>query len=152
MKELWECDDQCFENAFSAEVLPIPSEITNIIHRIQREFPWNSGKVKIKHETICNDFQDGGLKNVDIPSKISSLQCSRVKKLYDQNFHDWKLIPMHFINNAFGKNFIFIHILVSKLLYCIGFLLFTVTFFNHSKELSLFLLNSWLYRIPISMV
>ena len=92
---------------FLAQVLPIPNEITTTIQRIQREFLWNSSNVKIKHETICNDFQNGGLKNVDIPSKISSLQCSWVKKLYDQNSHDWKLIPMHFINNAFGKNFIF---------------------------------------------
>ena len=30
-----------------------------------------------------------------------------LKKLYNRNSHDWKLIPMHFINNAFGKNFIF---------------------------------------------
>ena len=30
-----------------------------------------------------------------------------LKKLYHQNSHDWKLILMHFINNAFGKDFIF---------------------------------------------
>ena len=92
---------------FLAQVLPIPNQITTTIQQIQRKFLWNSSNVKIKHEAICNDFQNGGLKNVDIPSKISSLQCSWVKKLYDQNSHDWKLIPMHFINNAFGKNFIF---------------------------------------------
>ena len=62
---------------------------------------------KVKHENICNDFQNGCLENVDISTKISSLQYPWVKKLYDQNFHDWKLIPMHFINNTFGKNFIF---------------------------------------------
>ena len=46
---------------------------------------------------------------MDICSKISSLQFSWVKKLYDENSHDWKLIPVHFINNAFGKNFFFFH-------------------------------------------
>ena len=60
-----------------------------------------------KHETIWNDFQNGGLKNVDISRKICSLQRFWVKKLYGQKSHDLKLIPMHFINNAFGKNFIF---------------------------------------------
>ena len=92
---------------FLAQVLLIPNEITSITQRIQREFLWNSNNVKIKHETICNDSQNVGLKQVDISSKISSLQYSWVKKLYDQNSHYWKLIPMHFINNAFGKNFIF---------------------------------------------
>ena len=59
------------------------------------------------HETICNYFQNGGSKNVDIPSNISSLKCSGVTKLYNQNSLGWKLIPVHFINNLFGKNFIF---------------------------------------------
>ena len=66
---------------FLVQVLPIPNEITTI-QQIQKEFLWNSSNVKIKHETICNDFR--GLKNVDKSSKISSLQCSWVKKLYDQ--------------------------------------------------------------------
>ena len=92
---------------FLAQVLPIPNEINTTIQRIQREFIWNSSNAKIKHETICNKFQDGGLRNVDIPSKISNLQCSWIKKLYDQNSHDWKLIPTDLINNEFGKNFIF---------------------------------------------
>ena len=66
--------------------------------------------------------------------KISCLQCFWVRKVHHQNYDDWKLIPMHFINNAFKKDFIFIQILVSKLLYCISFLLFTLTFFIHGKE------------------
>ena len=61
---------------FLAQVKPIPIEITTAIQRIQREFLWNSSNVKIKHETISNDFQNGGLHNVDLPRKIFSLQCS----------------------------------------------------------------------------
>ena len=40
--------------------------------RIQKDFLWNSSTVKINHETICRDFQNGGLKNVDIEIKIIS--------------------------------------------------------------------------------
>ena len=85
--------------AFLAQVSPIPKEITTTTQRMQRQFLWNSSNVNIKHETICNDFQNGGLKKVNITSKISSFQCFWVKKLCNQNSHDWKLIPMHFINN-----------------------------------------------------
>ena len=92
---------------FLAQVLPISNEITTTIQRIQKELLWNSRNIKIKHENICNDFQDGSLKNVDMSSKISNLQCSLIKKLYNQNSHDWKLIPLHFTNNASGKNLIF---------------------------------------------
>ena len=53
---------------FLPQVLPIPNEITTTIQRIQIEFPWNSSNVKIKHEIICNDFQNGDLRSVDITS------------------------------------------------------------------------------------
>ena len=31
-----------------------------------------------------------GPKNVDISKKIASLQCSWIKRLYDESFHQWK--------------------------------------------------------------
>ena len=61
---------------FLTQILLIPNEITTTTQRIQREFLWNSSNIKIKHETIYNDFQNGGLENVGISSKISSFQCS----------------------------------------------------------------------------
>ena len=88
MKRFWECDDEeillegkviifrtlALSKFISlAQVLSIPKEITTNIQWIQMEFLWNSSNVKIIHETICNDFQNGGLKNVDMPSKISYL-------------------------------------------------------------------------------
>ena len=62
---------------------------------------------KSKHETLCNSFKAGGLENVDINSKIASLQCSWIKQLYDGKFHEWKLIPLHLIKSTFGINFKF---------------------------------------------
>ena len=68
---------------------------------------WHSAKPKIKHNTLCSNFENGGLKNVDINFKIKSLQCSWIKKLYDENFHEWKIIPLYLINKYFGNNFKF---------------------------------------------
>ena len=61
------------------------------IQRIQKGFIWNNLTPKIKHETLCNAFEEGGLKNDDINSKIASLQCSWTKRLFDDKFHEWKL-------------------------------------------------------------
>ena len=47
------------------------------------------------------------MKHVDISSKIISLQCSWLRKLCDENFHEWKIIPSHLISNYFGKSFKF---------------------------------------------
>ena len=85
----------------------IPNIIADEIQKIQNEFIWRSVRPKINHKTLCNSFENGGLKNVDIKSKIISLQCFWVRKLYDDNFHDWKVIPLHLISKSFGKNFNF---------------------------------------------
>ena len=64
--------------------------------------------------------------------------------------HEWKLIPMHFINNALGKNFIFhsnLSFKTSVLHQLLYHLLFTQTFFNHRKEdylISLTLLSNYI--------
>ena len=55
--------------------------------------------------TLGNNSEIGGLKHVDILSKIISLQCSWLWKLCDENFHEWKTIPSYLINKYFGKSF-----------------------------------------------
>ena len=49
------------------------------IQRIQKPFILNNLSPKMKHETLRNSFEEGGLKNFDINSKFASLQCSWVK-------------------------------------------------------------------------
>ena len=67
--------------------------------RKKKRFIWPS-KPKIKNEAISSDFKDGGLKNVDINKKIASLQCSWIKRLKDDSFHEWKLIPLKLIKKS----------------------------------------------------
>ena len=71
----------------------------------RKKFLRYSSKPKINQKTLRNAFENGGLKNVDAKSKITSLQCSSVKKLHDGNHHDWKVVPLYFIDKYFGKNF-----------------------------------------------
>ena len=87
--------------------MQVSGSIIDKIKQIQKDFLWSSEKPKIKHETICNVFRNGGLKNVDVTDKIKSLQCSWIRRLYDDKFHEWKLIPQYLIKNVFGLNFIF---------------------------------------------
>ena len=62
---------------------------------------------KIKHETLWNDYKAGGLKNVNIPNKIIALRCFWIRRLYDNCFHKWKLIPLYLIEKSFGSSFKF---------------------------------------------
>ena len=77
------------------------------LEKIQKQFIWRNENSKLKHTTIYNEYEQGGLKNVDIFSKIKSLQCSWVERLYDDSFHARKVIPLFLIKNHLGKIFLF---------------------------------------------
>ena len=85
----------------------IPTSTIKELNKIQKEFIWKNKNPKIKHTTLCNNYDNGGLKNIDISSKIISLQCSWIKKLYDNTTPSWKVIPLHLIKTNLGINFKF---------------------------------------------
>ena len=58
------------------------------MYKIQKKFIWPGKKAKIKNSTLCNGYENGGLKNVDLRNKITSIQCSWVKRLFEDDFHD----------------------------------------------------------------
>ena len=60
----------------------VPKQVIEEIENIQKNFLWNRSTPKIKHSTLCNSFATGGLTNVDINTKIASLQCTWIKWLY----------------------------------------------------------------------
>ena len=51
---------------------------------------------KIKQIYLCCDYADAAIKSVDIFSKVVSLQCSWIRRFFDNNFHQWKVIPLYF--------------------------------------------------------
>ena len=54
-----------------------------------------------------NKYENGGLKNVNILSKVISLQCSWMKRLHDHSSHPWKIIPSYLCDTYLVKNFNF---------------------------------------------
>ena len=85
----------------------IPNSLIEQLQKIQKPFTWHFSHPKISHKTLCNKFENGELKHVDISPKIISLRCPLLRKLNDENFHEWKIIPSHLINKYFGKSFKF---------------------------------------------
>ena len=88
-------------------VTNIPTQIINELNKRQKEFIWNEKSPKIKHSTLCNKYESGDLKNLNFLSKVISLQCSWIKRLYDNSSHPWKIIPSYLIDTYLGKNFKF---------------------------------------------
>ena len=67
-------------------------QIIKEIENIQKNFHWNCTTPKIKHKTLCNSFAAGGLRNNDVNTEIASFECPWIKRLYDDSFHERKLI------------------------------------------------------------
>ena len=88
---------------FQSLTTPVPRHIVNELEKIQ-VFLWKHYSPKTKHETLCNDYKGGGLKNIDILNKIICLQCLWIRRLYDNSFHEWKLIPIFLIKKSFGNS------------------------------------------------
>ena len=61
------------------------------------EFIQKGKNPKTKNSTLCNDYKNDALKNVDIFSKVVSLQCTWINRLFDNNFYQWKVIPIYLL-------------------------------------------------------
>ena len=102
---------------FQSFIATVPKHIINELKKIQKGFLWKNSTPKMKHETLCNDYKAGGLKNVDISNKIIALQCFCIRRLYDNSFHERKLIPLYLIENSFAGHLNFIQIYYSNILF-----------------------------------
>ena len=86
-----------------ALVTNVPQVIIDQLKKIQKDFIRNRRHPEIRHSTLCNTLENGGLKSFHIPNKLTSLQCSWIKRLYDVTTHCWKIIPAFSIRKKLGK-------------------------------------------------
>ena len=61
-----------------ALVTEIPTSTNNLFTKLQMEFIWKGKNPKIKNSTLFNDYENGGLKNIDIFSKVTMLLDKKV--------------------------------------------------------------------------
>ena len=94
---------------YIAHMSSVPTNIIEHLSKIHKDFIWGGKKPKIKHSTLIGNYEDGGLRDIDIYSKIKALQLSWIKRLHDKNFHPWKIIPTYLLSKLLvcGKNIFF---------------------------------------------
>ena len=78
----------------SALLTMIPNPIIEELKQIQKKFLWGNKKPKIKHDTLSKKYKD------DKVHKVVSLKYSWVRRLCNENFHEWKFIPLHYIKKV----------------------------------------------------
>ena len=70
-------------------------------NRKKKHFIWKHSRPKIQHKTLRMHTD---LKNFNNCLEIASLQSSWARKLYNEPFHESKLIPLYFLEKVFGKS------------------------------------------------
>ena len=85
----------------------VPEEIIKFLEQIHKDFIWDKKRPNIKHSTLIADYSKGGLKDIDITSKFKSLHLSWISRLFDDNFHPWKNIPLFYYNTLSSNTSLF---------------------------------------------
>ena len=75
-----------FKITHLALVQTIPPSITDQLNKTEELYLERNPK--IKNSNINDNYENGGLKNVNIVAKISGLQSPWIKRLFDENFHE----------------------------------------------------------------
>ena len=67
--------------AYIASMKSLPQDVLDELHRIQKEFPWQGKRAKIKHSTMIGSYEKGGLKDVGY-SEYSVARFRRCKYFF----------------------------------------------------------------------
>ena len=74
---------------YISSVLSPPSKIIKQVNCIIYSFKWN-GKDKVTRLSAINNFEDGGIKMIDIESLVKALRLTWLKRVFIDNEGTWK--------------------------------------------------------------
>ena len=69
---------------------------------------------KNKHSTLTGNFENGGLKDIDIEIKLKASKLSWIKRLLDSNFHPWKTLAAKLLEPVGGNKIFHSNLSVSN--------------------------------------
>ena len=86
-----------------AIVQHVPDNALNDLQNLHKEFIWGGKRPKIKHCTQIGEYEEGGLRDVNIEAKFSALKLLWIKKLKDPtNHHPWQVVACELLSNFGG--------------------------------------------------
>ena len=89
---------------YQCGVLAIPENYVKLLNDIAYGFIWNKKPDKIKRKTLISDYENGGLKMIDIGSFIKAQKAMWVKRIITQDQASWKALPDFFLQKLLGNN------------------------------------------------
>ena len=66
----------------------VPQSVIDDLQSLQKEFIWDCKTAKIKHSTLIGNYEERGLKDVDLPSELTSIKVIWLRKMLNEsNIH-----------------------------------------------------------------
>ncbi len=83
-----------------------PDIVFKEVKAIIRDFLWDGKPSSFAYEVLIQSIDNGGLKLMDIETKVKSLKAVWVKRFLDLSAHRWKAAPSSlYINNGYTLPF-----------------------------------------------
>ena len=92
---------------YIATMKNIPPQFLDDLQVLRKEFIQDGKRLKGKHLTLIRNYEGGGFKDIDLPSKFKSLNILWIRKfLYENNFHSWIAVAQEILQ-VLGRQKIF---------------------------------------------
>ena len=89
---------------YIATMKNIPPQFLDDLQLLHKEFIWDGKRPKVKHSTLIGNYEEGGFKDVDLPSKFKSLKIIWIRKFLDENnFHPWIAVAQEILQDLGGQ-------------------------------------------------
>ena len=90
---------------YISSLLPVPKEIVKELNKMIFKFLWK-GTDKVTRLSTINEFENGGLKMIDLENMIKSLRLAWLKRIFQCNNGAWRNF-LRFLLEPFGGLFLF---------------------------------------------
>jgi hypothetical protein len=89
---------------YQCGVMNPPQDFIDYIIDLAYNFVWSNKKDKIKRLTLISEYENGGLKMLDISSFLKAQKALWVKRFLSPDKASWKALPSMFLNYLRGKD------------------------------------------------
>jgi hypothetical protein len=81
-----------------------PQEFIDKINSIAYDFVWQSKPEKVRRLTLISNYEDGGLKMLDIKSFLQAQKAMWVKRIVTADNASWKALPRLYLSALLGND------------------------------------------------
>jgi hypothetical protein len=89
---------------YQCSVMSAPQDFIDYINDTAYNFVWQNKPEKVRRLTLISNYEDGGLKMLDINSFLKAQKAMWVKRIVSADNASWKALPRLFLKALLGDD------------------------------------------------